>query len=44
MKVECPNKEGKEKKSTRKGNQKRPTFLEMKMKSPHQAPHQVKMK
>jgi len=28
----------------RKGNRKRPTLLEMKMKPPHQAPHQVKMK
>jgi len=40
MKAECPNKEGKEKKSSKKGNQRTPTLLGMKMKSPHQ----VKMK
>jgi len=47
IKVDCPNKESNKKKSSykeKRENQEEHILLEMKMKSPHQAPHQVKMK
>jgi len=47
IKVDCPNKEGNEKKSKirkRKGNQKEHILFGMKTKSPHQPPHRVKIK